>query len=117
MSRGEPASESRSSRVLVRCMKRWMCRNPSTSLNHTDTTIRSDGFADSDLCQFLFQQLFVIQVCIVPVQRQEFVVRAQFDNTSAVQDGNTIGVAHGRDSVGNEDGRTSLHDVAQVIEN
>src|SRR5882762_1126773 len=87
------------------------------SASHRHTTIRVDGFADSDLCQFLFQQLFVIQVSVVSVQCEKFVVRAQFDDTPAVQDGDTIGVANGRDSVGNEDGGPSLHDVPQVIEN
>src|SRR5579862_8137153 len=70
----------------------------------------------SNFFQFLFQQLLVIQVAVVAVQGQKFVVGAEFDDVAAVQHGDAVGVADGGDAVGDEDGGAAAHDVAQVVE-
>src|SRR5450631_4475530 len=89
------------------------------------TTMRSTRFPGkwkapkdlgSDFGQFFFQQLLVIQVAVVAVQGQQFVVGAEFDDASGVQHGDAVGIADGGDAVRNEDGGAAAHDVAQVIE-
>src|ERR1700685_422028 len=69
-----------------------------------------------DFSQLFFQQLFVIQVTVVAVQGEKLIVRAQFDDASAVQHGDAIGVADGRNAMRNEDRGAPLHYVAQVVE-
>src|ERR1700728_289852 len=71
----------------------------------------------SDFGQFFFQQLLVIQVRVVAVQGQQFVMGAEFDDASAVEHSDAVRVAHSGDSVRNEDGGAPLHHVAQVVEN
>ncbi len=66
--------------------------------------------------QFLFQQLLVVEIGVVAVAGDEFVVGAEFDDASLVEDGDAVGVAHGRDAVRDEDGSASVHDLAQVVE-
>ncbi len=44
-------------------------------------------------------------------------MRAQFHDSSGVKNGDAVGVAYGRNPVGNENRRTAPHDFAQVIEN
>src|SRR6266550_1142486 len=66
--------------------------------------------------QFLFQQLLVVEIGVVAVTSDEFVVGAEFDDASLVEDGDAVGVTDGRDAVRDEDGGASLHDLAQVVE-
>ena len=51
--------------------------------------------AYSNLGQLLLQQLLVVQVAVVAVQGQELVMSAELDDTSAMQYGYALGVAHG----------------------
>src|SRR5579862_7505674 len=71
----------------------------------------------SNFFQFLFQQLLVIQVAVVAVQGQKFVVGAEFDDASAVQHCDAVGIADGGDAVRDEDGGAAAHHVAQMVEN
>src|SRR5580693_2015774 len=41
----------------------------------------------------------------------------QLHDSSGVEDGDSVGVAHGRNPVGNENRGTALHNLAQMIEN
>ena len=69
-----------------------------------------------NLGQLFFQQLLVIQVAVVAVQGEQFVVRARLHDAPIVQHGNAVGVAHRGNTVGDEDGGPSLHYFAQVIQ-
>src|SRR5579871_5923088 len=136
-SAGGQASESRISCELIRCMilvplreveQLVEPRTPSSgeylsalALCHClggrgRPPLHAEMFT-SDFGQFFFQQLFVIQVAVVAVQGQEFVVGAEFDDAAAMQDGDAVRIAHGGDAMRDKDGGAAVHDVAQVIEN
>src|ERR1700733_8360285 len=70
-----------------------------------------------NLGQLFFQQLLVIQVAVVAVQGEQFVVRARLHDASVVQHGDAIGIAHRGNAGRDEDGGVVLHYLAQVIEN
>src|SRR5215469_11504276 len=53
----------------------------------------------SDLCQFFFQQLFIVEIAVIAVAGQQFVVRAEFNDASAVQNRDAVRIANGRDAV------------------
>src|ERR1700683_5569044 len=69
-----------------------------------------------NLGQIFFQQLFVVQVAIVAVQGEEFVVGARFHDSPVVQYGDAVSIAHRGNSVGDEYGGAALHHFAQVVE-
>jgi hypothetical protein len=48
---------------------------------------------------------------------EQFVVGAEFDDASLVENGDAVGVADGGDAVRDEDGGASAHEIAQVVEN
>ncbi len=56
-------------------------------------------------------------IAVVAVQGEQFVMSAEFDDASAMQDGDAVGIAHRRDAVRDEDGCASAHDITQVVEN
>src|SRR5208283_564862 len=66
--------------------------------------------------ELFFQQLLVIQVAVVAVQGEQFVVRAEFHDASLVQHRNAVGLAHGGDAVRNKDGSAALHHLSQMIQ-
>src|SRR6202167_3794803 len=72
------------------------------------------GSPELDFGQFLFQQLLVIQVVVVTVQGEQLVVGAQFHNLAAVQDGDTVGMAHGGHAVRDEDGGSAPDHFAEA---
>ena len=43
-------------------------------------------------------------------------MRAEFDNPSAVEHGDAVRIAHSRDTVRDEDGRSALHHIAKVVQ-
>ena len=52
--------------------------------------------------------MLVVEIAVVAVHGKQFVVGAEFDNASAVQDGDAVGVADGGDAVRNENRRWSF---------
>src|ERR1700690_170242 len=68
------------------------------------------------LRQLFFEQLLVIQIGIVAVLSHQFVMSAQFHDSSGVENGDAVGIAHGGNPVGNEDRGSALHDFTQMIE-
>src|SRR5436309_4343464 len=64
-----------------------------------------------------FQKLFVVQISVIAVQGEEFLVSAYFDYAAAVKNGDAVGVAHRGNAVGDEYRGPALHDFAQMIEN
>src|SRR5579864_2251697 len=71
----------------------------------------------SDLLQLFFQKLLVVEIGVVAVARQQLFVCAQLHDAPFVQHRNTVGVAHGGDTVRDEDSSAPVHDLAQVVEN
>src|SRR5215467_1442568 len=77
----------------------------------------SSVILSSDFREFLFEELLVVEVAVIAIQSKEFVVRAEFDDASAVKDSDAVRVANRRNAMRDEDGRAAFHHVAQVIEN
>src|SRR5262245_11223947 len=69
-----------------------------------------------DLRQLFFQQLLIVEVGIVAVARQQFVVGSQLNHTAFVQYGDAVSIAHGGNAMGDKNGGTVAHDFAQVVE-
>src|ERR1700722_2079228 len=117
-SAGEQSSESRISGASVRCMARSGRAQLLSRAIIVELTVKAlaAGLNDSNLSQFFFQQLLVIQVAVVAVQGEQFVVRAQFHDASFVQYSDAVGLANGRDAVRNKDGCAALHYFAQMIQ-
>src|SRR5579871_2228723 len=70
----------------------------------------------SDFGEFLFQQLFVVEVAVVTIERDKFIMSAEFDDASAVKYGDAIRIAHRRYAMGDEDRGSSLHHTAQMVQ-
>src|SRR5439155_16253885 len=66
--------------------------------------------------ELFFQQLLAVEVGVVAVDGQQFVMSAELDDAAAVKDGDAIGIANSRNPVGNEDGGASLHYVTEMIQ-
>src|SRR5690348_15208290 len=58
--------------------------------------------------QLFFQKLLVVEIAVVAVSGNEFVVSAKFDDASTVQDGDAVGVADRGNAMGDKDGRAAL---------
>src|SRR5258708_1123324 len=67
--------------------------------------------------QFFFQQLLVIQVRIVAIQGEQFLVAARFYDAAIVQHSDAVSIAHGGNSMRNKDGGSSLHPFSEVGKN
>src|SRR5439155_17244156 len=73
-------------------------------------------FGKSDFRQLFFEQLFGVKIGVVAIKGEQLVVSAKFDNVSGIENGNAVGIAHGGDTVGNENCRSSLHDFTQMVQ-
>jgi hypothetical protein len=99
ISAGEPESLSRSSgitlRFIVECSVDYFS-SPGEGLSlEIDNWHLLIGTSLLNFRQFFFQQLLVVQIGVIAVSGQQFIMRAKFYDAAAVQHGNHIGVAHG----------------------
>src|ERR1700682_148829 len=69
-----------------------------------------------DFSQFLFQQLLVVEVAVVAVAGQQFVVGAKFYDAAGVQYRDHVGLADGGNTMRNENRGPVLHDFAEMVE-
>jgi hypothetical protein len=60
--------------------------------------------------------LLLVEAGVVAVEGQQLVVAAQFDDSAAVEHGDLVGIAHGGDAVGDEDGGGGGGVAAQAAE-
>ena len=66
--------------------------------------------------EFFFQLLLLVEAGVVAVQRQQFFVAAHFDNPAVIEHRDLVGVAHGRDSMRDQDRGGSGRVVAQTAQ-
>src|SRR6185437_17153212 len=66
--------------------------------------------------EFLFEKLLVVEISVVAVQGEKFLVGAEFDDSASVKDSDAVGIAHRRDTVRNENGGPALHYLPQVVQ-
>ncbi len=104
-------------RLTEKPARRSEYEEPGRRLSRNGTHGRPIAAGSLDFCQFFFQQLFVVQVGIVSVQGEQFVVRAPLHDAPAMQHGDHVRVAHGGDTVRDEDGGPTCHEIAQMVEN
>ena len=64
--------------------------------------------------QLFLEQLLLIQLLVVAALRQQFLVRAAFDDASLAQDDDLVGMANSGDAMRNQDGGALLHDLLQA---
>src|SRR5215472_1684487 len=89
------------------------CGVPLSLSSNSGTTTR---FMRSHLFQLFFEKLLVVQLGVIPVASQEFIVRSQFDDPALMQHRDAIGVAHCGNAMGDENRGAALHDLAQMVE-
>lgn len=91
----EPAIDS--SQVCERLLH--LVRTAEVGIQKLGSDCAAHAGAPLDGLQLFFEQLFVVELCVVPVAADEFVVRAVLDDLSVVEHGDLVGVADGRDAV------------------
>ena len=105
ISSGVPESVSRSSGVTTRRIPS-VIRSLCTTIENIVNEDRKQHSAFSDQPsgkgrsffhsgKFFFEQLLVVEILVVAVKGQEFVVSAVFDDAAFVQDGDAVGLANG----------------------
>src|ERR1700693_5832883 len=120
-SAGVPESVSSNSAMTTRFItralpQRTQCTGDHTRNSETCFPWRSGIGRGLDFCQFLFQQLLVVQVAVVAVPRQEFVVRTQFYDPAGVQHGDLVSIAYSGHAMRDENRGAVLHDFAKMVE-
>src|SRR5689334_1047173 len=63
--------------------------------------------------ELFFQQLLLIQIGVVTVAREKFIVRAPLRDSAVAQYDDLVGVPDSRSAMRNQNGRASAHDAAQ----
>src|SRR5438445_6275535 len=102
---------------LVRQTRPAICRNQRSKLAIGIPRFARDGKkTKSDLRQLFFQKLLVVEVGVISAARDQLFMGAQFHNAAAVQNGNAVGVAHGRNPVRDEEGGACLDALTQAAE-
>src|SRR5205823_764489 len=69
-----------------------------------------------NLGQFFLQQLLVVEIGVITVPRDQFIVGAELHNAAAVQNCNLVRIADRGHPVRNEDRAPASHDFAQVVQ-
>src|SRR6185437_16470627 len=99
-SAGVPASVSSNSAIG----RRFIIRNCRHSLRGRVSTPRykplegpkEPCYSRLHFGEFFFEKLLVVEVSVIAVQGEQFVVGAEFDDSASVKHSNTVGVAHRR---------------------
>src|SRR5579863_422419 len=68
------------------------------------------------LLQLFLDQLFVVELSVVSVARQQLLVRTALDDLAVMEYDNLVRVANGRDTMRDEERRTVLHHAAQTAQ-
>ncbi len=66
--------------------------------------------------EFFFEELAFVEVGVVAVEAEEFLVRAAFDDAAFVEDADDVGVADRRYAVRDDQRCSILADVAEIME-
>ena len=77
--------------------RKWTPADRATAGNG-DANSAGDG-------ELLFQLLLLVEAGVVAVEREQFIVPAHFHNSAVVEHGDLVGIAHGRDAMGDQNRR------------
>lgn len=69
-----------------------------------------------DFGEFFFEKLLVVEIGVVAIQSQKFLMGAEFDDAAAVQNRDAIGVADRRNTMRDKDGGAALHHLAKMVQ-
>ena len=85
-----PGDKRHQSKTLKRRVRKE--KNTKSAKKANDQRLAT---ASLHFCQLFFQKLLVVKIGVVAVLGDEFVVGAQFDDASAMQHGDPVGVSNG----------------------